>query len=111
MRFYSSTTHLSSRTQSEGLTRDLALWSSGLFPFFEYASTSVKPMLINLFETRYLPLQGALRPVMRAFILALLPGLEEEGGEWYDKVSGRGLGVGFQVTTIRRRLWRHLLLC
>lgn len=28
--------------QSEGLQRDLALWSSGLFPFFEYASTAVK---------------------------------------------------------------------
>lgn len=28
--------------QSEGLHRDLALWSSGLFPFFEYAATSVK---------------------------------------------------------------------
>jgi Dopey, N-terminal len=28
--------------QSEGLKRDLALWSSGLFPFFQYAATSVK---------------------------------------------------------------------
>lgn len=28
--------------QSEGLRRDLPLWSSGLFPFFEYAATSVK---------------------------------------------------------------------
>lgn len=28
--------------KSEGLKADLALWSSGLFPFFEYAATSVK---------------------------------------------------------------------
>lgn len=28
--------------QTEGLKRDLHLWSSGLFPFFEYAATSVK---------------------------------------------------------------------
>ena len=28
--------------QTEGLKRDLHLWSSGLFPFFEYAAISVK---------------------------------------------------------------------
>lgn len=32
--------------QSEGLQRDLALWSSGLFPFFEYAATSVKVRVV-----------------------------------------------------------------
>ena len=72
--------------QSEGLQRDLALWSSGLFPFFEYAATSVKPTLLNLFDTHYVPLQGALRPIMKSFILALLPGLEEETGEFFDGV-------------------------
>ncbi|KAI0964349.1 hypothetical protein AcW1_001188 [Taiwanofungus camphoratus] len=70
----------------EGLQRDLALWSFGLFPFFEYAATSVKPTLLNLFDTYYLPLQGGLRPIMKSFILALLPGLEEETGEYFDKV-------------------------
>lgn len=34
--------------QTEGLKRDLALWSSGLFPFFEYAATSVKVRIICL---------------------------------------------------------------
>ena len=28
--------------QSEGLQRDLPLWSAGLFPFFQYAATSAK---------------------------------------------------------------------
>ncbi|KAF8915027.1 Dopey, N-terminal-domain-containing protein [Mucidula mucida] len=56
---------------SEGLKRDLPLWSSGLFPFFEYAATSVK---------------DGLRPVMKSFIIALLPGLEEETGEFFEKV-------------------------
>ncbi|CAL1694342.1 unnamed protein product [Somion occarium] len=73
---------------SEGLQRDLALWSSGLFPFFEYAATSVKPTLLNLFDTHYLPLQAGLRPIMKSFILALLPGLEEETGEFFEKVLG-----------------------
>ncbi|CCM03665.1 uncharacterized protein FIBRA_05809 [Fibroporia radiculosa] len=73
---------------TEGLHRDLALWSSGLFPFFEYAATSVKPTLLNLFDTYYLPLQVDLRPIMKSFILALLPGLEEDTGEYFDKVLG-----------------------
>ena len=68
------------------MQRDLALWSSGLFPFFEYAATAVKPTVLNLFDTHYLPLQAGLRPVTKSFILALLPGLEEETGEYYDKV-------------------------
>lgn len=31
-------------------------------------------------------MQEALRPAMKAFILALLPGLDEEGSESFDKV-------------------------
>ncbi|KAF8665364.1 hypothetical protein AX16_000383 [Volvariella volvacea WC 439] len=78
--------HILAVLGSEGLKRDLALWSSGLFPFFEYAATSVKPTLLNLYDTHYLPLQAGLRPIMKSFILALLPGLEEETGEFFEKV-------------------------
>ncbi|EJU02805.1 hypothetical protein DACRYDRAFT_94483 [Dacryopinax primogenitus] len=70
----------------DGLARDLQIWSSGLFPFFQSAATSVRPTLLNIYDTHYLPLQGRLRPVMKAFILALLPGLEEETSEFFDKV-------------------------
>ncbi|KAL0565856.1 hypothetical protein V5O48_016166, partial [Marasmius crinis-equi] len=78
--------HILAVLGSEGLKRDLGLWSSGLFPFFEFAATSVKPTLLNLYDTHYLPLQAGLRPVMKSFILALLPGLEEETGEFFEKV-------------------------
>ncbi|TRM61588.1 hypothetical protein BD626DRAFT_598473 [Schizophyllum amplum] len=77
--------HILAVLGSEGLRRDLPLWSMGLFPFFEYAATSVKPTLLNLYDVHYLPLQGALRPVTKSFILALLPGLEEETGEFFEK--------------------------
>ncbi|KNZ76347.1 Protein dopey [Termitomyces sp. J132] len=78
--------HILSVLGPEGLLADLPIWSSGLFPFFEYAATSVKPTLLNLFDIHYLPLQSGLRPVMKSFILALLPGLEEETSEFFDKV-------------------------
>ncbi|KAF7307364.1 Dopey-N domain-containing protein [Mycena indigotica] len=80
--------HILAVLGSEGLKRDLAVWSSGLFPFFEYAATSVKPALLNLYEIHYLPLQTSLRPIMKSFIIALLPGLEEETGEFFEKVLG-----------------------
>ncbi|KAG9033005.1 hypothetical protein FRB95_000667 [Tulasnella sp. JGI-2019a] len=70
----------------DGLQSDLQIWSSGLFPFFAYSATSVRPILLNIYDTYYLPLQASLRPVMKAFILALLPGLEEENGEFFEKV-------------------------
>ncbi|KAK4687443.1 hypothetical protein P7C73_g2673, partial [Tremellales sp. Uapishka_1] len=70
----------------EGLKRDLLIWSSGLFPFFQFAATSVRPSLINIYETYYLPLGPNLRPAMKALILALLPGIEEETGDFFDKI-------------------------
>ena len=47
----------------------------------------MQPQLIELYERFYLPLEDGLRPVIKALILALLPGLEEETGEYFDKVG------------------------
>ncbi|RUP50361.1 Dopey, N-terminal-domain-containing protein [Jimgerdemannia flammicorona] len=91
------------------LADDLPLWSSGLFPFVQYAAMSVKvfiqlitfyflpnlakfirikPQLLALFEHHYLPLRERLKSAMRSFIIALLPAIEEEGSEYFDKVGG-----------------------
>lgn len=58
--------------------------SSGLFPLLGHASMAVKPALLKLYERYYLPLQRALLPSLQAFIIGLLPGLEE-GLEVYDR--------------------------
>ncbi|KAI8375993.1 Dopey, N-terminal-domain-containing protein [Radiomyces spectabilis] len=68
------------------LADDLALWSTGLFPFVQHAATHVKPQLLAILEKFYFPLRGKLRPAMRGFVMALLPALEEEGSEFFDKV-------------------------
>ncbi|KAL8286531.1 hypothetical protein RQP46_004548 [Phenoliferia psychrophenolica] len=80
-------THILTTIGPESLRRDLPAWSSGLFPFFQYAATSVKPIVLGIYERFYLPLQESLRPATKAFILALLPGLEEETGEFFEKVA------------------------
>ncbi|RUS22467.1 Dopey, N-terminal-domain-containing protein [Endogone sp. FLAS-F59071] len=69
------------------LSDDLSLWSSGLFPFVQFAAMTVKPQLLALFEQHYFPLRERLKPAMRSFIIALLPAIEEEGSEYFDKVN------------------------
>ena len=54
-------------------------------PVLSYASIIVKPHFLNLLETFYLPLGRRLRPALKALILALLPGIDEEGGEYFDE--------------------------
>jgi hypothetical protein len=55
-------------------------------------------VLLDLYDTYYLPMQTGLRPVMKSFILALLPGLEEETGEFFDKAR---ITIGFALELVR----------
>uniref|UniRef100_A0A8C6VLN5 DOP1 N-terminal domain-containing protein n=2 Tax=Elapinae TaxID=42168 RepID=A0A8C6VLN5_NAJNA len=66
------------------LAKDLFLYSSGLFPLLGVAALSVKPVLLDLYENYFLPLQKSLLPSLQAFLIGLLPGLEE-GSEFYDR--------------------------
>ncbi|KAF9347056.1 hypothetical protein BGX26_001433 [Mortierella sp. AD094] len=68
------------------LAEDITLWSYGLFPFLQYASLSVKPQLLDIYEKHYLPLKDRLRPCLKSFMIGLLPGLDEEGSEFFDRV-------------------------
>ncbi|XP_030058072.1 protein DOP1B isoform X2 [Microcaecilia unicolor] len=68
------------------LAKDLFLYSSGLFPLLANAAMSVRPVLLGLYETYFLPLQKSLLPSLQAFITGLLPGLEE-GSEIYDRTD------------------------
>ncbi|KAF9398703.1 hypothetical protein BGX21_007403 [Mortierella sp. AD011] len=68
------------------LAEDITLWSYGLFPFLQYASLSVKPQLLDIYERHYLPLKDRLRPCLKSFMIGLLPGLDEEGSEFFDRV-------------------------
>jgi hypothetical protein len=48
---------------------------------------SVKPLLLDLYTNFYVPLGPKLIPCMKAFILAVLPYLEEEGNEFFDRTA------------------------
>ncbi|KAJ9091457.1 hypothetical protein QFC19_009100 [Naganishia cerealis] len=71
----------------QGLASDLQVWAAGLLPFFQYAATAVRPAVLELYEVYFLPLQHRLKPVAKALALALLPGIEEETGDFYERVT------------------------
>ncbi|CBQ68744.1 related to DOP1-strong similarity to developmental regulatory gene, dopey (dopA) [Sporisorium reilianum SRZ2] len=103
--------HILSVIGPDGLRRDLQVWTSGLLPFFQYASTSVKPTLIAIYETFYLPLQDDLRPLTKALQMALLPGLEEETSEYYERTIRLLDGISNAVTQpfFLQNLWLTLI--
>lgn len=68
------------------LAKDLFLYSCGLFPLLAYAAMSVRPVLLGLYEKYFLPLQKLLLPSLQAFLVGLLPGLEE-GSEIYERTD------------------------
>ena len=70
----------------EGVAADLGLYLPGLSPILSFAALSVKPNVLTVFETYIVPLKStALRPALKSILLALLPGLEEENGDEFDR--------------------------
>ncbi|CAF4958002.1 unnamed protein product, partial [Rotaria magnacalcarata] len=67
------------------LQRDLILYSYGLFALLSVAALPVKPTLLALYETYFLPLGEALNPVLTGFLIGLFSALEE-GADYYDRV-------------------------
>jgi hypothetical protein len=70
----------------DGLSRDLPLYLPGLGATLSFASLSVRSPFLDLLERYFVKLNPkSLRPAMKSIILALLPGLEEETSEDFDR--------------------------
>ncbi|TVY54541.1 Protein dopey [Lachnellula cervina] len=70
----------------DALSRDLPLYLPGLSSTLSFASLSVRTPFLDLLEKYLLKLDGrALRPALKAIILSLLPGLEEETSEDFER--------------------------
>ncbi|KAF2704205.1 hypothetical protein K504DRAFT_416929 [Pleomassaria siparia CBS 279.74] len=71
----------------EALARDLNLYFPGLASVLSFASLSVRPLFLSIFEKYILKLDAAaLRPPLKAVILCLLPGLEDETSEDFERM-------------------------
>nr|CAD79673.1 probable regulator of reproduction DopA [Neurospora crassa] len=70
----------------EGLSRDLPLYLPGLASVLSFASLSVRTPFLDLLERHFLGVNPrSLRPALKSIILALLPGLEEETSEDFER--------------------------
>ncbi|KAF2630148.1 hypothetical protein BU25DRAFT_335744 [Macroventuria anomochaeta] len=73
--------------EEDALARDLNLYLPGLATTLSFASLSVRPLFLSIFENHILKLDGAaLRPALKAIILSLLPGLEDETSEDFERM-------------------------
>ncbi|KAM8870669.1 protein DOP1A isoform 1-T3 [Spinachia spinachia] len=92
------------------LAKDLFLYSSGLFPLLSNAAMSVKPVLLGLYETYYLPLGKTLKPGLQGLLTGVLPGLEE-GSEYYDRSNTllEKVAVAVEQSAFYSALWGSIL--
>jgi len=108
---------------NDRLSRDLPLWLPGLSPTLSFASISVKPALLSLFEIFVVPLNPSiLRSALKAIVLALLPGLEEETSEEFERTLlllnnfrstvSQGLDIGSTRSDVSgdQYFWQSLFL-
>ncbi|KAK7421902.1 hypothetical protein QQX98_001896 [Neonectria punicea] len=71
---------------SDGLSSDLPLYLPGLASTLSFASLSVRAPYLDILEEHFLGLDPrSLRPAMKSIILALLPGLEDETSEDFER--------------------------
>lgn len=70
----------------EVLSKDLSLYLPGLSSTLSFASLSVRTPFFELIEKHFLGIDPRyLRPALKALILALLPGLEDETSEEFQR--------------------------
>ncbi|KAK3513332.1 hypothetical protein QTP70_012379 [Hemibagrus guttatus] len=92
------------------LAKDLFLYRSGLFPLLSNASMSVKPVLLGLYETFYLPLGKTLKPGLQGLLTGVLPGLEE-GSDYHDRTNAllEKVALAVEQSVFYSALWGSIL--
>ncbi len=66
------------------LAQELFLYSAGLFPLLGHAAMNVRPGLLTVYETHFVPLGERLRPALNGLLSGVLPGLEE-GSDHFER--------------------------
>lgn len=79
--------HVFSVLGSEELGRKTHVWVPGLLSIMSHASISVKPLIVNLFDSYILELPNdRLRILLKSLLLSFLPGIDDESSESFDAV-------------------------
>jgi hypothetical protein len=96
----------------EGLLKDIVIYASGLLPFFESAASSVRMEFLDIVARFFLPLGEQIRVMLSSLVLALLPGLEEEHNEAFNRTFHCLSAIGKIVTptVLMRCLWKSMIV-
>ncbi|KAK5056559.1 hypothetical protein LTR84_012090 [Exophiala bonariae] len=97
----------------DGLSRDLGLWLPGISQTLTFASLTTRPLFLSLYDEHILKLSSrTIRPALRAIILSLLPGIEEENSEDFDQTlrTFNRLREIFKVDEVEEFFWQSLFL-
>lgn len=68
------------------LSHELFIYSAGLFPLLGHAAMNVRPSLLTVYETHFVPLGERLCPALSGFLSGVLPGLEE-GSDHFERTN------------------------
>ncbi|CAM1295861.1 DOPEY1 (predicted) [Pycnogonum litorale] len=68
------------------LSQELFIYSAGLFPLLGHAAMNVKPALLTIYETHFVPLRERLQPGLHGFLVGVLAALEETS-EYFQRTS------------------------
>jgi hypothetical protein len=95
---------------TDRLIQELSIYSNGLFPLLSHAAINVKPSLLEIYETHFVPLGLRLKPALDGFLIAVLPGLEE-GSDHHDRTDKLLVRVCDGVTPefFYGSIWRCIL--
>nr|CAI5827121.1 unnamed protein product [Callosobruchus analis] len=68
------------------LACELFIYSAGLFPLMSHAAMNIRPTLLTIYETHFVPLRERLRPALSGFLSGILPGLDT-GTDHFDRTN------------------------
>ena len=68
------------------LAQELFLYSAGIFPLLGNAAMNVRPTLLTVYETHFVPLGERLRPALNGMLAGVLLGLEE-GSDHFERTN------------------------
>ncbi|KAJ9608190.1 hypothetical protein H2200_007178 [Cladophialophora chaetospira] len=97
----------------ERLSQDLPIWLPGVSHTLTFATLTTRPLFLTLYDDHLLRLSSqALRPALRAIILSLLPGIEEENSEDFDRTLNtiNRLRQSFAENGTEEFFWQSLFL-
>lgn len=97
----------------DGLEEDLGVYLPGIASTLTFGSISVRARFLSLIESHVLKLStDALRPALKSLILALLPGLEEEASDDFEKalLALSRCRKAFQEVGQGEIFWQNLFL-